>query len=142
MDRELDSFTASNDIFPVVSMSIPSVPECMSNLVVPVALPTVIVLADSPVPIFIAWSTMIVSLPILISASVELIEMIPLASKSNVVAPRNDVAPIPSIIKLTEPSVSVNASVVVKVMAFVLAFTAALLTVNVLGLLSLITNVA
>ena len=53
-----------------------------------------------------------------------MIETAPVASKSTVVAPLNDVAPVPPITIVAVPSVRVNASTDVTVIAFAFTFTA------------------
>ena len=86
------------------------------------ALPTVIVLADEPVPTLIAPVS--VASPILIAPPVEFIEIVLVVSTANVVAPLKEVTPEPAIIKLAVPSVRVSASTDVNVIAWAFVLTA------------------
>ena len=86
------------------------------------ALPIWMVLADAPEPILMFWAT--ASSPTLIAPALELMETAPVASTSTVVAPLNDVAPVPPMTILAVPSVRVNASTDVTVIAFAFTFTA------------------
>ena len=104
-------------IAPVVSIVIPPVPASISNVVPPVALPNVIVLAAVPEPMLIAPVT--ASLPTLIDPPEELKDIFPVESKSSVVAPDNVVAPVPPICIVAVPSVIVIAFADVNVIVFV-----------------------
>ena len=110
-----------NDVAPVPPITIDAVPSVnvmaftdvnvtasASKLTaVDAALPTWIVLAAAPEPILIFCAT--ASSPTLIAPPVELIETVPVASISTVVAPLKVVAPVPPITIDAVPSVNVIA---------------------------------
>ena len=79
------------------------------------SLPTVIVLAEAPVPILIV--PVFASLPTFIEPPEELKDIFPVESKSTVVAPDNVVAPLPAKANVAVPSVNVNAFTEVNVNA-------------------------
>ena len=79
----------------------PPVPKLISNEVLPVVFPIVIVFAAAPVPIFIGWDAL--SLPILIAPELEFISITPSASRSIVLSESIIILPVPLDDKFTWP---------------------------------------
>ena len=110
MQSKLTVVAPLNEVAPVppnIKLAVPSVNVNASTEVNVIAFAFKLVAVEAVLPILID--------PVV---ALELNDILPVQSKLTVVAPLNEVAPVPSNIKLAIPSVNVNASTEVNVIAF------------------------